>query len=364
MNRQLIIGDRVISDDSDCYVIAEIGHNHQGSLKTAIELFKAAAECGVHAAKLQKRDNRGLYTKAAYDKPYDNENSFGATYGEHREALEFGRVEYEELQAESSKLGMAFFATAFDFRSADFLAGMNVPAFKIASGDIKNTPLLKHVAKIGKPMIISTGGAAMEDVQRAHDAILPLNPRLCIMQCTAGYPAEFAELDLRVISTYREKFPEVVIGFSGHDNGIAMPLAAYMLGARIIEKHFTLNRAMKGTDHRFSLEPVGMKKMIRDLQRTRIALGDGRKKVYASEAQPILKMGKKLVAARDLPAGHVLTAADIAIKSPADGLAPYYLDQVIGQVLTRDLREDDTIMLEALGQPATAGVPGASARLH
>ena len=234
MNRQLIIGDRVISDDSDCYVIAEIGHNHQGSLKTAIELFKAAAECGVHAAKLQKRDNRGLYTKAAYDKPYDNENSFGATYGEHREALEFGRVEYEELQAESSKLGMAFFATAFDFRSADFLAGMNVPAFKIASGDIKNTPLLKHVAKIGKPMIISTGGAAMEDVQRAHDAILPLNPRLCIMQCTAGYPAEFAELDLRVIGTYREKFPEVVIGFSGHDNGIAMPLAAYMLGARII----------------------------------------------------------------------------------------------------------------------------------
>ena len=205
-------------------------------------------------------------------------------------------------------------------------------------------------------MIISTGGATMEDVQRAHDAIMPLNPRLCIMQCTAGYPAEFAELDLRVIATYREQFPEVVIGFSGHDNGIAMPLAAYMLGARIIEKHFTLNRAMKGTDHRFSLEPVGMKKMIRDLQRTRLALGDGRKKVYASEAQPVLKMGKKLVAARDLPAGHVLTAADIAIKSPADGLAPYYLDEVIGQALVRDLREDDTIMIEMLAQPASAGV--------
>jgi sialic acid synthase len=356
MNRQLIIGDRVISDDSDCYVIAEIGHNHQGSLKTALELFKAAAECGVSAAKLQKRDNRGLFTKVAYDKSYDNENSFGTTYGEHREALEFGKVEYEELQAESAKLGLEFFSTAFDLKSADFLAELNVPAFKIASGDIKNTPLLKHVAKIGKPMIISTGGATMEDVQRAHDAIMPLNPRLCIMQCTAGYPAEFAELDLRVIATYREQFPEVVIGFSGHDNGIAMPLAAYMLGARIIEKHFTLNRAMKGTDHRFSLEPVGMKKMIRDLQRTRLALGDGRKKVYASEAQPVLKMGKKLVAARDLPAGHVLTAADIAIKSPADGLAPYYLEQVIGQALVRDLREDDTIMLEMLGQPAPAGI--------
>src|SRR5215213_3116244 len=224
MTRQLIIGDRIISDDSDCYVIAEIGHNHQGSLKTAIELFKAAAECGVSAAKLQKRDNRGLYTREMFEKPYENENSFGATYGEHREALEFGKVEYEELQAESAKLGMAFFATAFDFKSADFLAELNMPAYKIASGDLKNTPLLKHVAKIGRPMIVSTGGGTVEDVQRAYDTVMPLNPRLCLMQCTCGYPAEFAELDLRVISTYREKFPEVVIGYSGHDNGIAMPL--------------------------------------------------------------------------------------------------------------------------------------------
>ena len=348
MTRQLIIADRVISDDSDAYVIAEIGHNHQGSLKTAKELFQSAAECGVDASKLQKRDNRSLYTREMFDKPYDNENSFGATYGEHREALEFGKIEYEELQAEAERVRMAFFATAFDFRSADFLAELNVPAYKIASGDLKNTPLLKHVAKIGKPIIVSTGGGTMEDVQRAYDAIMPINPRLCLMQCTCGYPAEFAELDLRVISTYREAFPEVVIGYSGHDNGIAMPVAAYMLGARIIEKHFTLNRAMRGTDHRFSLEPVGMKKMIRDLKRVRLALGDGRKKVYASEAGPALKMGKKLVAARDLPAGHVLTAADVAVKSPGDGLPPYCLDQVLGQVLTRDLRQDEAIMFEWL----------------
>jgi N-acetylneuraminate synthase/sialic acid synthase len=289
-----------------------------------------------------------------FDKPYDNENSFGATYGEHREALEFGKTEYEELQAESARLGIGFFSTAFDLKSADFLAELNTPAYKIASGDLKNVPLLRHVAKIGKPMIVSTGGGTMEDVQRAYEAIMPINPRLCLMQCTCGYPAEFAELDLRVIATYREKFPEVVIGYSGHDNGIAMPVAAYMLGARIIEKHFTLNRAMKGTDHRFSLEPVGMKKMIRDLQRVRMALGDGRKKVYASEANPVLKMGKKLVAARDLPAGHVLTPADIAIKSPGDGLPPYYLDQVIGQALSRDVRADQSLTLEIVGKPAAA----------
>jgi N-acetylneuraminate synthase/sialic acid synthase len=356
--RQLIIGNRIISDDSNAYVIAEIGHNHQGSLKTAKELFQAAADCGVDAGKRQKRDNRTLYTREMYDKPYDNENSFGATYGEHREALEFGKPEYEELQAESARLDIGFFSTAFDIRSADFLAELNTPAYKIASGDLKNIPLLRHVAKIGKPMIVSTGGGTMDDVQRAYETIMPINPRLCLMQCTCGYPAEFAELDLRVIATYREKFPEVVIGYSGHDNGIAMPVAAYMLGARIIEKHFTLNRAMKGTDHRFSLEPVGMKKMIRDLQRVRMALGDGRKKVYASEASPVLKMGKKLVAARDLPAGHVLTAGDIAIKSPGDGLPPYYLDQVLGQSLTRDVRADQSLTLELVGRAAaaTAGV--------
>jgi N-acetylneuraminate synthase/sialic acid synthase len=362
MTRQLIIGDRLISDDSDAYVIAEIGHNHQGSLKTAKELFQAAAECGVAAGKLQKRDNRSLYTREAYDRPYDNENSFGATYGEHREALEFGTLEYEELQAEAGRLGIAFFSTAFDLKSADFLAELNTPAYKIASGDLKNLPLLTHVARIGKPVIVSTGGGTMEDVQRAHDAIMPINPRLCLLQCTCGYPAEFAELDLRVIATYREKFPEVVIGYSGHDNGIAMPLAAYMLGARVIEKHFTLNRAMKGTDHRFSLEPAGMKKMMRDLRRVRMALGDGRKKVYASEASPVLKMGKKLVAARDLPAGHVLTPADIAVKSPGDGLAPFYMDQVVGQVLARDLRADQAITLDLIGSAAAAGAAGSSAR--
>jgi N-acetylneuraminate synthase/sialic acid synthase len=201
-------------------------------------------------------------------------------------------------------------------------------------------------------MIVSTGGGTLDDVQRAYDAVMPINPRLCLLQCTCGYPAEFAELDLRVITTFREKFPEVVIGYSGHDNGIAMPIAAYMLGARVIEKHFTLNRAMRGTDHRFSLEPVGMRKMIRDLQRTRMALGDGRKKVYASEASPVLKMGKKLVAARDLPAGHVLAVADIAIKSPGDGLPPYYLDQIVGHSLTRDVRADEAVTLDLL-QPAS-----------
>ncbi len=346
MPRQLDIDGVRINDDSDCYVIAEIGHNHQGNLEKAKELFRAAKEAGAAAVKLQKRDNRALYTKAMYDKPYDNENSFGATYGLHREALEFGLEEYLELKRYAKELGVTFFATAFDFSSADFLAKIEAPAFKIASGDVKNIPLMKYVAQFGKPMIVSTGAAAMEDVQRVYDSIMPINPRLCLLQCTAGYPPAYHELDLQVIATYRRQFPDIVIGLSSHDSGIAMAVAAYVLGVRVIEKHFTLNRAMKGTDHAFSLEPVGLRKMIRDLRRTREAMGDGRKKRYASEDAPATKMGKKLVAARDLPAGHVLTHRDVAIKSPGDGLPPYELDRVVGKATRKPLKTDDNSTFE------------------
>jgi sialic acid synthase len=345
------INNHVIGDESRCYVVAEIGHNHQGSVQKARELLKEAKVAGAHAVKLQKRNNRGLYTKAAFDKPYDNENSFGATYGEHREFLEFGRREYRELQAYAKELDIDFFATAFDLDSADFLASLDVPAYKIASGDLKSGPLLTHVAKFGKPIILSTGGAVIEDVQRAYDIIMPINPRLCILQCTAGYPAAFEELDLRVISDYRERFPDAVIGFSGHDNGIAMAVAAYVLGARVIEKHFTLNRAMKGTDHAFSLEPVGLRKMVRDLERTANALGDGVKKIYDSEKAPIAKMGKSLVIARDLPSGHVLGCEDIVMKSPAGGIPPYELEKVLGRTTLRPLHEDDFLTFEMLARP-------------
>ncbi|MEQ1572680.1 MAG: N-acetylneuraminate synthase family protein [Vicinamibacterales bacterium] len=344
------IGTREIGDRTPCYVIAEIGHNHQGSVEKARELFREAKLAGAHAVKLQKRDNRALYTRAAYNRPYDNENSFGATYGEHREFLEFGVAEYTGLQAYAKDLGIDFFSTAFDMASADFLETLDMPAYKIASGDLKSIPLLQYVARLGKPMIVSTGGAVLDDVQRAYDAIMPINPQLAILQCTAGYPAAFEELDLCVISTYRERFPGAVAGFSSHDNGIAMPVAAFMLGARIVEKHFTLNRAMKGTDHAFSLEPVGLRKMVRDLDRTFKAMGNGVKKIYESEKAPIVKMGKSLVVARDLSAGHVLGPEDIVMKSPGGGIPPYDLDKVLGRVALKPLHEDDFLSYDVLSK--------------
>lgn len=348
MKRELLINSIRIADDSDCYVIAEIGHNHQGDLQKAKEMFRVAKECGVNAVKLQKRDNRSLYTRATYDMPYLHENSFGPTYGAHREALEFGRDEYVELKRYAAELGLTFFATAFDFASADFLAALDVPAFKMASGDLKNTPLLKYVAQMGKPMFVSTGGGTLEDVQRAYDTIMPINQKLCLLQCTANYPVEPEDTNLRVITTYRERFPDIVIGLSDHQNGIAMAPLAYLLGARVVEKHFTLNHAWSGTDHAFSLEPIGMHKMVRDLHRARIALGDGVKRVLPCESKPLFKMAKKIVAARDLPAGHVLSRMDIAIKSPNDGLPPYELDKVIGRVTLRDLTEDENIFFKDL----------------
>ena len=349
MGRSIKIGDFVINVDGlHCFVIAEIGHNHQGSLEKAKELFRRAKECGVDAVKLQKRDNRSLYTRAMYNMPYNHEGSFGPTYGAHREALEFGHDEYVELRRYAGEIGLAMFATAFDFASADFLAKLEMPAYKIASGDLKNTPLLKYVAKIGKPIFVSTGGGTLEDVQRAYDAIMPVNPQLSLLQCTASYPVEEEEMNLRVITTYRERFPDAVIGLSDHQNGIAMAVVAYALGAWVIEKHFTLNRAWKGTDHAFSLEPVGMRKMVRDLRRAEAALGDGIKRVYPSEEKPLFKMAKKLVAARNLPVGHILTREDIAIKSPNNGIAPCEIERVVGRVIIRPLQEDENISWDDL----------------
>lgn len=348
MSAELKIQGRVINKDSDCFVIAEIGHNHQGSLDKAREMFRAAKECGVDAVKLQKRHNKSLFTKAMFDRPYENENSFGPTYGLHREALELGKSDYVALQKYAKELGLIMFATAFDIPSADFLGDLNMPAYKIASGDLTNLPLIKHVARINKPVLISTGGAKMEDVQRAHDAVMSINPQLCLLQCTACYPATAEELNLRVVETYQREFPRAVIGLSDHENGIAMALAAYVLGARVVEQHFTLNHTMKGTDHVFSLEPIGMRKLVRDLRRARVALGDGVKNPFPSELGALTKMSKKLVAARSLRAGAKLTAKDVAIKSPGDGLPPYQLDNVLGKRLTKSLKTDENITLDIL----------------
>ena len=345
--RQLTVDGVEIADDRPCYVIAEVGHNHQGDVEQAKRLIDAAKECGVNAVKLQKRANRALYTREFYEQPYDNELSFGRTYGAHREALELGADDYRELLRYARVTGVTLFATAFDFESADLLAELDAPAFKFASGDLRNTPLQRHVAAFGKPMFLSTGGGTMEDLERAVETILPINDQLCVLQCTAAYPAQTEDLNLSVITTFRERFPELVIGLSDHQNGIAMAVVAYMLGARVIEKHYTLDHALKGRDHAFSLMPEGMRRLVRDLHRVPVALGEPAKRPLPIEADPLEKMGKKLVAARELELGHVLTAEDLAIKSPADGgLPPYELDRLVGRRLRRPIAAEDFVTFD------------------
>jgi len=351
-DRTLRIGDREISGD-DCYVIAEIGHNHQGSVETAKRMFRAAEYCGADAVKLQKRDNRSLFTDELFNKPYENENSFGVTYGSHREALEFSLEQYLELKAYADELNLDFFATAFDRPSVDFLEEVGVPLYKVASADIRNVPLLRRLASTRKAIIISTGGASLADVRRAYEIIRTGTKNVAILQCTAGYPAAWEELDLRVIETYKEIFPEATIGLSSHDSGIAMALAGYVLGARVIEKHFTLDRAMRGSDHSFSLEPQGLEKLIRDIRRAKIAMGDGTKRTYPSEEQPLLKMAKKLVAAENLPEGHVLEPQDIAVKSPGDGICPSDFDKLVGSRLRCSVQRDEGFSFEMLEERAS-----------
>jgi sialic acid synthase len=346
--RELFIGGQRIADDTDAYFIAEVGHNHAGRLEVAEELFRAAAKAGASAVKLQKRDNQSLFTKAMYDEPYTGRNSYGATYGAHREALEFGPEQYTVLAALAAELGMGFMASAFDLPSVDFLAGIGVSAIKIASGDLASTPLLAYAAQVGVPLVVSTGGADLRDVRRACDTVLPVNPRLALLQCTAVYPARAEQLNLSVIGTYRAEFPSVVVGFSGHDAGLEHSLTAYALGARVIEKHVTLDHTAAGTDHHFSLEPDEAAELIRGLHRVRQALGDPVKRRLTAETPALRKMGKKLVAARDLPAGHRLGAADIAMKSPGDGLPPYRLPDAVGRVTARAVPKDGDILPEAL----------------
>ena len=292
--REIRITDRVINDSSPCYVIAEIGSNHGGSLDTALQMIRIAAACGADAVKFQCRENRTLYSQALLDQPYENENSYGKTYGEHRDALELSTQALVHCVNEAVLSKVDCFSTAFDEPSVDKIVQLGMPAIKIASGGLTDKKLLRHAALSGLPIILSTGGGTMREIDIAVQLITCYTNKLAVLHCTAAYPVrDFAELNLRCIATLRDAYPELVIGWSGHDSGIAMSVAAYTLGARIIERHFTLNRADRGTDHSFSLEPAGLTKLCRDLKRAHVALGDGVKRFYQSEIAPISKMRRR-----------------------------------------------------------------------
>ena len=289
--RDITLDGKRIADETPAWVCAEIGHNHGGSFDQARKLIQAAAACGADACKFQKRDNATLYTAEMLAQPYENENSFGKTYGEHRAALEFGERDYIASAAVARASHITFFATAFDEPSVDFLAGLQVPILKLASAAVVDAAFLRYASATGLPLILSTGGATWPDVDRAVNILEAGRSPFALLHCTAAYPVRsYSELNLAAIVAMRARYPATVIGWSGHVSGIAASIQAYAYGARILEHHFTLDRTLKGTDHAFSLEPVGLRKLVRDLQRAHEATGDGIKRMYHSEKKPLAKM--------------------------------------------------------------------------
>ena len=326
-----------------CFIIAEIGSNHQGSVELAKQLISEAKKNGASAVKFQKRDNVNLFTKELYDQVYDNKNSFGETYGKHREALEFGEKEFQEIKKYCLEQNIIFFSTAFDKESVNFLDSIGVELFKIASADLINIPLIDYIASKNKTIVLSTGGGTIEDIKLAVNTILNYHEKLVILHCTASYPVVYKDMNLMVIKKLKEEFPNHVIGLSDHENGIHAASIAYMLGARVFEKHFTLNRSWKGTDHSFSLEPVGLNKLTRNLERIPYLLGDGIKRKMKSEEAPLKKMSKSIVAASNILKGEMITDKMIDFKSPGGGLSPANYKSILGKKAIKDIKKDQQI---------------------
>lgn len=325
------------------YVIAEIGNNHKGSLDLAKQMFYSAKECGASAVKLQKRCNKKLYTSSLFDQPYINANSFGKTYGEHREKLEFEKREYLILKKLAKKLNLDFLCTPFDFESVDFLEEIKIDGYKIASADLINIPLQKYIALKRKPIFMSIGGGDYQDIDRAYKNITRYNKKIVILHCTASYPADIKDMNLEVIKVLKKKYNKNIIGLSDHENGIDAASIAFMMGARVFEKHFTLDRSWKGTDQSFSLEPQGLSKMIRNLNRIPLMIGSAKKKLLKCEIEPLKKMQKSIVSSKNLKKGIKIKKEDLDLKSPGGGFKPYEISKLIGKVLRFDLKKDQIL---------------------
>jgi sialic acid synthase len=346
--REFRINGRTIHQDDRPFVISEIGNNHNGSLKLCKHLINQAKINGADAVKLQKRCPEKLFTKALFNAPYGPTNSFGPTYGAHRMALEFDKTEWIELFDYADKVGITLFATAFDEDSVDFLEQFDPPLYKIASGCLRDTPLIAKIADLGKPMVVSTGGGTWEDIDRVYGLLKNKQAEFCLLHCVASYPNRAQDMNLRIIVAMKVKYPDIIIGLSDHYQGFNMALAAYCLGAMVFEKHFTSDHTLPGPDHSLSIEPHELNEWVHEMERLRAAMGSSVKVFSECERKGIYKMGKAIHVARPIPAGKVIEPADIAIKSPEEGLYPYEYESVIGKVAIRELSTASVLKWEDL----------------
>ena len=343
------IGNTWVGRNKPCYLIAEIGNNHQGDLSLALQMIRQASEAGASAVKFQKRDLDNLYTKAFLDAPYTGRNSFGNTYGEHRRHLELSAEDFIKCKELAEDCGVEFLITPFDFPSVDFCQSLGLVAYKVASGDLTNTPLIRYIAQHGKPVIISTGASALEELEAFGDGLGELDCPIALLYAVSSYPTAPNQVNLARLAKLKQLFPNTVIGYSGHELGIETAIYARVMGASIIEKHFTLDKNNKGTDNAFSLLPEELQLLHSRLQQVDEVLGQGEiGEINAYEAKARYKMGKGVYAMEAVPEGTVLTLEHLVLKSPGNSLTPADLHSVIGRRTKRALQAEEDIRLNLL----------------
>jgi N-acetylneuraminate synthase len=285
------IANKLVGDDQPCFIVAEIGINHNGDVNLAKRLISVAVAAGCDAVKFQKRTIEVVYTPEELAKP--RENPFGETNGDLKRGLEFGLEEYREIDAFCKSIKMTWFASPWDEGSVDFLEQFNLPVYKIASPSLTDDHLLRHIRKTGKPVILSSGMSTLQEIDRAIEVLGKEN--LLLMHATSTYPASYDELNLRAIPTLAARYG-VPVGYSGHETGIPTSVCAVALGACCVERHITMDRAMWGSDHAASLEPNGITRLVRDIRLWEQAKGDGVKRVFEREI-PIIKKLRRVGAA-------------------------------------------------------------------
>ena len=340
---------RSIGPENPSYIIAEAGVNHNGDVELARRLIDAAAEAGADAVKFQTFSADKLVMpeapKAEYQKRSTEQDG---SQLEMLRALELSQEDHRALLEHACERGITFLSTPFDEDSADFLHALGVCAFKIGSGDLTNLPLLEHVAGLGKPMIVSTGMATLGEVEQGVETIRRGGcDQLALLHCVSNYPAQASDANLRAMQTLAKAFG-VPVGWSDHMRDDDVVVAAVALGACLVEKHFTLDCTLPGPDHKASLEPNELARMVQRVRHIEQALGDGRKRPAASETEMRNIARRSLVLVRAVPSGQELTRADLGVKRPGTGLSPVLLPHVLGRRLRHDAPAGTILTLEML----------------
>jgi N,N'-diacetyllegionaminate synthase len=347
MARRIQVSNRPIGNGSPCFVIAEAGVNHNGSVERALELVDVASNCGADAVKFQTFKAASLASPSAAKAEYQlQDGSVDESQLEMLRRLELPAAAFARLKARCDQRGILFLSTPFEEESADLLESLDVPAFKIASGEITNLPFLKAISRKKRPILLSTGMATLSEVASAVDTIRSEgNPDLALLQCTSNYPADPATANLRAMLTMRDVF-DVPAGYSDHTMGIEVALAAVALGAAVVEKHLTLNHDLPGPDHKASLTPVEFRSLVDGIRVVEKALGSGIKQPATSESVIAKAARKSLVAACDIQRGTVLSEKMICVRRPGSGLGPGQSNLVLNRRLRTDIPAGTVLTLD------------------